>query len=179
MGAQCSPGLGEAGTDGPIRDAESEGKLAVVVAVVMAEHDGGGLSGRDPAKGRDKVRSLSFETRVLPRTGPPQSPHQLADVPEPLLPTIGDREIDRDPVQPSFGGGIWSPARPNLESLEEALLDAILSGRRVAEDSIKCPEEARVAFPIEPVEVPLVSRAVRLAARLQLISHKATGRWRN
>src|SRR5215208_5882349 len=139
-------GLDQPGRDGAFGRAEGGGDLAVGIAVVVAENDHGGVRRSKASEGigeRDGAR------RVVPvqfrRT---RSLEQLAHAAEALTPSIGDRDVQRNAVDPGLGWDLRLPATPRTVGAKERLLDAVLGRRAITEDPRKHEEDPVVAVPV-------------------------------
>src|SRR5207247_2961001 len=145
----------QAGADGPFGNAQRGRYLAIVVAVIVAEDDRGRQLGRDPAQGSQQVGSGGLVRRVGGRGGAAQAAQHLADRAQFDAAPVGERAVDRDAVDPRFGGRVGAPARPGLEGLDEGVLGAVLGGFGVGQDRREGTEDAWVSGLVEAVEVVL------------------------
>ena len=66
---------------------------------------------------------------------------------------VGDRNIERDPVQPRFGRRVGLPGPPRSKGADERLLCTVFGGRPLAEDPNQRGEDTRKAIPIQAVEI--------------------------
>src|SRR5207302_1908560 len=142
LSAETVAGGGQPGGDGALRDAQRGGDLAVRVAVVVAQDDGRLLLGRQPAQGLQEVaRERPGRLRVgLWRAAQPA--HELACLAQLGPAPVGERLVDRDPVEPGFGRGGGAPPRPVAEGFEVRLMEAIL-GRGPRSEERRVGKEGR------------------------------------
>ena len=63
--------------------------------------------------------------------------------------------MDRDPVQPRLGRGVWPPRFPVLVGPYKGVLSAILGGRPIAKQGDQGTEDAPVRVPVEALKVCL------------------------
>jgi len=98
--------------------------------VQVAKHEGRGLLGRQRPQLSNEVRLHDLGRIRFSRAA--QAPDHLADLIEALAPSMGEGDVQGDPVQPGLRRRFLLPALPGLERAQVALLGRILCGRRVA-----------------------------------------------
>src|SRR5207245_2206999 len=79
--------------------------LAVVVAVVVAEHDRGRQLRRDQAQSFQEVGSGGLVRGGRGRGGAAHAAQHFADRPQLGAAPVGERAVDGDEVAPGVGGG--------------------------------------------------------------------------
>src|SRR5215204_2041997 len=163
-------GLDQPGRNGAFRRPEGGGDLPVGIAVVVAENDQGGVRRSKASEGigeRDGARRV-----VAVHFGRTRSPEQLADAAEALPPSMGNRDVQRDAVDPGLGRDLRLPATPRAVGAKERLLGAVLRRGAITEHPREHEEDPVVAVAEQPVEVLPDPRSVGRALALHTTMYR-------
>src|SRR5450759_3269773 len=93
--------------------------------------------------------------------GARQSKDQHANLLELFSATLGEGDVQRDPVHPCLRRRVLLPALPCSEGAQECFLRCVLRGGSILEDHDQSRKDARIGRSVKLVEVLLVTRAVR------------------
>src|SRR5579872_904759 len=148
-----------------LRNAEGGRDLAVAVPVVVPEDERRGLLWRQLLERAHEIGALRRGARIGRRGRPSQASHDLTSLAKPLVAAVGDRQVDRDPVQPGLDRRVRAPGLPAPVSALVGLLGAVFGRRLVADDRDQRAEDAAVGVAVQPFEVGFRTWFVMLRRR--------------
>jgi hypothetical protein len=136
--------------------------------MVVAQDKGRRLLGRQLPQGPNQIGALGQDPGVGRWGGPAEPADDLTGLPETLVPAVGDRDVDGDPVQPRLRRRVGTPRLPALVGALECILGAVF-GRRLI------PQQRDQGAKDPPVRVPVQALEIRLRARLVILGPRGIG----
>jgi hypothetical protein len=123
--------------------------------VVVAQDQGRRLLGRQLAQSPKQVGAFGQDRGVGRWGGPAEAPDDLTGLPETLMPAIGDRDVDGDPVEPGLRRRVGTPRLPALVGALEGILRAVLGCRPIPQQGDQGAQDPPVRAPVQAFEIRL------------------------
>jgi hypothetical protein len=130
--------------------------------MVMPKDKSRGLLAWQPLTRRAERRSLCRSRGIRARLRRTEPSDDFADLPQALLTSVRDRDVDGNTMNPRLRRGGRLPPRPGVESTHKRLLSAVFGRSAIVEDAGQRVENPVIALAIQLVEVLANAGAIRL-----------------